>query len=40
MQLEESLKTLADPGWLMQTDVLNREVCLHLNTPETENHHA
>lgn len=40
MRLEEALKTLAGPGWLMQTDVLNREVCFHLNTPGTGNHHA
>ncbi|EPC8060027.1 response regulator [Yersinia enterocolitica] len=40
MRLEDALKTLAGPGWLMQTDVLNREVCFHLNTPETGDHHA
>ncbi|KDX37836.1 putative pilL lipoprotein [Escherichia coli 2-210-07_S4_C2] len=40
MRLEEALKTLAGPGWLMHTDVLNREVCFHLNTPGTGNHHA
>ncbi|ECC2947622.1 response regulator [Salmonella enterica subsp. enterica] len=40
MRLEEALKTLAGPGWLMQTDVLNREVCFHLNTPGTGDHHA
>ncbi|HAK3502122.1 TPA: response regulator [Salmonella enterica] len=40
MRLEDALKTLAGPGWLMQTDVLNREVCFHLNTPGTGDHHA
>ncbi len=40
MRLEEALKTLAGPGWMMQTDVLNREVCFHLNTPGTGDHHA
>ncbi|EAN1155992.1 response regulator [Salmonella enterica] len=40
MRLEEALKTLAGPSWLMQTDVLNREVCFHLNTPGTGDHHA
>lgn len=40
MRLEEVLKTLAGSGWLMQTDVLNREVCFHLNTPGTGDHHA
>ncbi|ELO0753703.1 response regulator [Salmonella enterica] len=40
MRLEEALKTLAGPGWLMQTDVLNREVCFHLNTPGTGDRHA
>ncbi|EPW1515795.1 hypothetical protein ACVVJ5_004791 [Salmonella enterica subsp. diarizonae serovar 48:r:z] len=40
MRLEEALKTLAGPGWLMQTDALNREVCFHLNTPGTGDHHA
>ncbi|EAT2900539.1 response regulator [Salmonella enterica] len=40
MRLEEALKTLAGSGWLMQTDVLNREVCFHLNTPGTGDHHA
>ncbi|EAN1748861.1 response regulator [Salmonella enterica] len=40
MRLEEALKTLAGPGWLIQTDVLNREVCFHLNTPGTGDHHA
>lgn len=40
MRLEEALKTLAGLGWLMQTDVLNREVCFHLNTPGTGDHHA
>ncbi|WP_135734934.1 PFGI-1 class ICE element type IV pilus protein PilL2 [Klebsiella pneumoniae] len=40
MRLEEALKTLAGPGWLMQTDVLNREFCFHLNTPGTGDHHA
>ncbi|EAA6245556.1 response regulator [Salmonella enterica subsp. salamae] len=40
MRLEEALKTLAGQGWLMQTDVLNREVCFHLNTPGTGDHHA
>ncbi|EAW8702232.1 response regulator [Salmonella enterica] len=40
MRLEEALKTLAGPGWLMQADVLNREVCFHLNTPGTGVHHA
>lgn len=40
MRLEEALKTLAGPGWLMQADVLNREVCFHLNTPGTGAHHA
>ncbi|HEY4437187.1 MAG TPA: response regulator [Lelliottia sp.] len=40
MRLEEALKTLAGPGWLMQTDILNREVCFHLNTPGTGDHHA
>ncbi|MCX9023628.1 PFGI-1 class ICE element type IV pilus protein PilL2 [Citrobacter portucalensis] len=39
-RLEETLKTLAGPGWLMQTDVLNRKVCFHLNTPGTGDHHA
>ncbi|EIO1424525.1 response regulator [Salmonella enterica] len=40
MRLEEALKTLAGPGWLMHADVLNREVCFHLNTPGTGDHHA
>ncbi|MGO0119348.1 response regulator [Citrobacter freundii] len=40
MRLEEALKTLAGPSWLMQADVLNREVCFHLNTPGTGDHHA
>jgi len=40
MRLEEALKTLAGPGWLMQADVLNREVYFHLNTPGTGDHHA
>ncbi|RPH29285.1 response regulator [Buttiauxella warmboldiae] len=40
MRLEEALKTLAGPGWLMQTDVLNREVCFHLNTSGTGDDHA
>lgn len=40
MRLEEALKMLAGPSWLMQTDVLNREVCFHLNTPGTGEHHA
>ncbi|EFV1820257.1 response regulator [Salmonella enterica] len=40
MRLEEALKTLAGPGWPMQTDVLNREVCFNLNTPGTGDHHA
>ncbi|MDK9373595.1 response regulator [Lelliottia sp. V106_10] len=40
MRLEDVLKTLAGPGWLMQTDVLNREVCFRLNTPGTGDHHA
>lgn len=40
MRLEEALKTLAGPGWLMQADVPNREVCFHLNTPGTGDHHA
>ncbi|MGD8165061.1 hypothetical protein [Pantoea sp. FN0307] len=40
MRLEEALKTLAGPGWLMQADVLNREVCFHLNTSGTGDHHA
>lgn len=40
MRMEEALKMLAGPSWLMQTDVLNREVCFHLNTPGTGEHHA
>ncbi|MHA0902072.1 PFGI-1 class ICE element type IV pilus protein PilL2 [Enterobacter ludwigii] len=40
MRLVEALKTLAGQGWLMQTDIHNREVCFHLNTPGTGDNHA
>lgn len=40
LRLEEALKMLAGPGWLMQTDKINREICFRLDSPGTGDHHA
>lgn len=40
LRLDDALKMLAGPGWLMQADMVNREICFRLDTPGTGDHHA